>query len=209
MFCMRNCAIPSNTAARDRCAATFCTFHRPANFLSNKSKTCLQMSANQCCAPTTVLKGMMMIIIMIMMTHPSRHYEIRLSLTQLCGIKPLQLPNSGQCAPHSGVSASLIGGKSTEAKTPKWSRHGAADRVAKAASDGTHDRTEPVCVTPRLIVDIVTIQLELSNCSRLLSASSWQRWNWARGASAWSPTTHACRAQIRSHSEINIGASDP
>ena len=35
--------------------------------------------------------------------HPSRNHEIRLSLSQLCGIKkaPQQLLCSGQCAPHS------------------------------------------------------------------------------------------------------------
>ena len=36
--------------------------------------------------------------------HPSRHHEIRLSLSQLCGVKkkaPLQLLSPGQCAPHS------------------------------------------------------------------------------------------------------------
>ena len=40
--------------------------------------------------------------------HPSRHCEIRLSLTQLCGVNksPLQLLGSVQCAPHSfGVNS--------------------------------------------------------------------------------------------------------
>ena len=33
--------------------------------------------------------------------HPSRHCKIHLSITQLCAVKPLQLLNSDQCAPHS------------------------------------------------------------------------------------------------------------
>ena len=50
----------------------------------------------------------------------STHYEIRLSLTKLCGVNkaPLKLPGSVQCAPHSfGVDSPLLIGGSA-------SRHG-------------------------------------------------------------------------------------
>ena len=57
----------------------------------------------------------------------SRHYETRLSIAQLCGVRPLQLPS--QSLPHRVPKH--------RGMTPTWSRHGAADRVAKAASDGS------------------------------------------------------------------------
>ena len=40
---------------------------------------------------------------------------------KLCGIQPLQLPGSGQCAPHSGVSA-----PSREQRTEGWLQRGVA-----------------------------------------------------------------------------------
>ena len=77
---------------------------------------------------------------------PSTHYEIRLSLSQLCGVRtekpPQQLLSSGQRAPQSfGVeSLSSRPPHPTVAQhrglAPSWCRHDAADRVAKAASDG-------------------------------------------------------------------------
>ena len=75
--------------------------------------------------------------------HPSIHYEIRLSLSQLCGVRekkpPLQLLSSGQCAPHSfGVEGHSLtpSGAQHRGLAPSWCRHDAADSVAKAASDG-------------------------------------------------------------------------
>ena len=51
--------------------------------------------------------------------HPPRHNEIRLSLSQLCGVNrtPLQLPRTGQCAPHSFAEKgfSLVRGHRIEA----------------------------------------------------------------------------------------------
>ena len=50
----------------------------------------------------------------VLVVHPSRHHEICLSLSQLCGVNkaPLQLLNSGQRAPHLfGVECPLsVGG---------------------------------------------------------------------------------------------------
>ena len=63
----------------------------------------------------------------LMMIRPSRHYETRLSLSQLCGVKkkrpPLQLLSSGQCAPNAAWRVSSPHrGHSIEA----WLHRGAA-----------------------------------------------------------------------------------
>ena len=60
--------------------------------------------------------------------HPSRHYEIRLSQTQLCGVNqaPLQQLGPSQCAP----------GAQYQSMAASRSRHNAADCVANAASGG-------------------------------------------------------------------------
>ena len=78
---------------------------------------------------------------------------------KLCGIQPLQLLGSGQCAPHSGVSAPPPRGQGTEA-CPTRSRHGAASRVAKAASDDSRWGVP----SPRVVCVDDLAALELSNC---------------------------------------------
>ena len=72
------------------------------------------------------------------MVHPSIHHEIRLSLSQHCDVRkkkpPLQLISSGQRAPHSfGVESPPPIETWCHRSAPG---HDAADRVAKAASDG-------------------------------------------------------------------------
>ena len=73
--------------------------------------------------------------------HPSRHYEVRLSLSQLCGVNkaPLQLPSSGLCAPAliRRKESPPSSGAQHRGMASSCCRHGAADRVAKAATDGS------------------------------------------------------------------------
>ena len=50
---------------------------------------------------------------------------------------PIQFLSSSQCAPHSlGVKSPSQSGAQHRGLAPRWSRHDAADRVAKLASDG-------------------------------------------------------------------------
>ena len=61
-----------------------------------------------------------------------RHCKTRLSIAQLCGLRPLQLLSwISVRRTHFG------GGPKHRGMTPTWSRYGAADRVAKAAGDGS------------------------------------------------------------------------
>ena len=62
---------------------------------------------------------------------------------KLCGIQPLQLPGSGQCAPHSGVSAPPLGSKeprraiippTASQRRPAMSRAGDSQRQGSSAS---------------------------------------------------------------------------
>ena len=70
----------------------------------------------------------------MMLIYPSRRYE----LSQLCGVNkaPLQLPGSGQCAHSFGVKSPPSPGAQHRGMAPSRCRHDAADRAAKAASDG-------------------------------------------------------------------------
>ena len=82
---------------------------------------------------------MMLMMTLMMMIHPCRHYEIRLSLTQLCDVNKAsrQLLGSVKCAPHSfGVDSSPSSGARHRGVAPSRGCHDAADRVAKAAGDG-------------------------------------------------------------------------
>ena len=51
----------------------------------------------------TTMPLVMMNLLIEQMIHPSRHYEISLSLSQVCGVNeaPLELLSSGKCAPQS------------------------------------------------------------------------------------------------------------
>ena len=125
---------------------------------------------------------------------PSRHCKIRLSITQLCGVQPLQLLNSDQCAPHSLRRKE----PKHRGKTPSWSRH------AKAASDAsrwTFPAHKVICATPqssRLIT--TTMFFEITGKTSPNASTTPLRKRRAPQAAC----SQDCPAVTRQNSSVNI-----